>query len=352
MNPRNTATDLLNVKVARKVLQETLGLKPGESITIETWSNSIPLALAFSLEAKRMGAIPLTIFEDEDSYVEGIRVMPKETLGAMGKHEYGLLEATDVYVFIPGPPLAPYSRKITRQEFADSTRYNDSWYEAAAKAKLRGARLTSGYIGEDMAKVLGKDMGEVIGHQLNAALVDFDSVGRSAKAIAGKFRDGTSVSIRGRGTDLTLELKGDLDVQDGKTDASDMASGENVSYVPPGFVFKEIDGGSAKGKALLAPTLTRFGLLKDADLVVRDGQIVEWSSKGSPEVLRALAEAIPERSRVLRAVTVGLNPMMKYGFGQDRFPAGAVGLVSTFTGILRGATMKAGSELVVRAGTL
>jgi leucyl aminopeptidase (aminopeptidase T) len=187
---------------------------------------------------------------------------------------------------------------------------------------------------------------------LNAALVDFDSVGRSAKAIAGKFRDGTSVSISGRGTDLTLELHGDLDIQDGRTDASDVASGENVSYVPPGFVFKEIEGGSAKGRVRLAPTLTRFGLLRNADLVVRDGHIVEWSSEASPKVLASLAEAIPERSRVLRAVTVGLNPMMRYGFGQDRFPAGAVGLVSTFTGILRGVTLKAGSEAVVRAGTL
>ncbi len=270
----------------------------------------------------------------------------------MGKHEYGLLAGSDAYVFLPGPPIAAFSRKVTRQEYIESTRYNDSWYEAATKAKLRGARLTSGYIGEDLAGLLGKTVEEVVDQHLKAALVSFDEVGKAGKEVAGKLKEGAKATLKGPGTELTFVLKGELEVQDGRTDADDVAAGNNVSYVPPGYVYKSVEEGSADGTAHLTSIVTRFGLLKDADLRFKEGKIVEWSSKGSPKVLRALAEAIPEKSRALFAVTVGINPAMKFGFGQDRFPAGSVGLVCSFTGILRGATLKAGSDIIVKAGAL
>jgi aminopeptidase len=352
MKPTKAAADPLHVKVARKVLTETIGLKKGESLTIETWSNSLPFALTVALEAKKMGAIPVTTYEDEAYYIEGIRSTPKEALGVMGKHEFGLLSGSDAYVFIPGPPLAAFSRHITRQEYIDSTKYNQSWYDAAKKAKLRGARLTSGYIGEDMAGVYGKTPEAVAHLHLQAALVDFGQVGRKAKAIAESFADGRKVTVKGEGTSLSFELKGDLEIQDGRTDAEDVSSGNNVSYVPPGFVYKDADSSSVSGKAKLSPTLTRFGLLEEAVLEFEGGKITRWSSKKTPKVLQALGEAIPEKSRLLYGVTVGINPLMKFGYGQDRFPAGSVGLISSFAGILRVATLRSGDDIIVKGGSL
>jgi leucyl aminopeptidase (aminopeptidase T) len=346
------AADPLYVKVAHKVLSETIGLKKGESLTIETWSNSLPFALTVSLEAKKLGAFPLTIYEDEASYTEGVRSTPKDALGVMGKHESALLSGSDAYVFIPGPPIAAFSKQITRQEYVDSTKYNESWYKAAEKAKLRGARLTFGYVGEDIAGVYGRSPDAIARHQLQAALVDFAQVGKKAKEVAGSLVDGRKVAVKGEGISLSFELKGELEIQDGRTDSDDVSSGNNVSYVPPGFVYKEVDSSSVSGKAKLSPTLTRFGLLEDAALVFEGGKIVHWSSKKSPAVLRALGAAIPEKSRVLYGVTVGINPRMKFGFGQDRFPSGSVGLVSSFAAILRAATLKSGDSTIVKGGAL
>jgi len=352
MKPLKAAAYPLYVKVARKVLSETIGLKKGESLTIETWSNSLPFALTVSLEAKKMGAIPLITYEDADSYAEGIRSTPKDALGVMGKHEFALLSGSDAYVFIPGPPIAAFSKQITRQEYIDSTKYNESWYKAAEKAKLRGARMTFGYVGEDIAGVFGKTPEAVARHQLQAALVDFAKVGRKAKEVAGSLVDGRKVTVKGGGAALTFEWKGELEIQDGRTDGDDISSGNNVSYVPPGFVYKEVDSSSVSGKAKLSPTLTRFGLLEDAALVFEGGKIVQWSSKRSPTVLRSLERAIPEKSRVLYGVTVGINPLMKFGFGQDRFPSGSVSLVCSFAGILRAATLKSGDDTIVKDGSL
>jgi len=352
MKPKKAAADSFYLDVARKVLSETLRLKKGETLTVETWSNSLPFALIVAHEAKKMGAIPLVVYEDEDAYLEGVRSTPKDVLGVMGKHELGLLSGSDAYVFIPGPPLASYNKKITRQEYVDSTKYNDSWYKAAEKAGLRGARLTFGYLGEDIAEVLGKPLDEMTRHHLQAALADFDKMGKKGNEIAKHLVDGSMATIKGKGTDLSFELKGELEIQDGITDAEDISAGNNVAYVPAGFVYKEVDTATVTGKARLSPTLTRFGLLKDATLVFEKGKIVDWRSVKSSKVLRDLGEAIPEKSRVLYAITIGLNPAMKFGYGQDRFPAGSIGLVSTFTGILQGATLKVGAETIVKAGKL
>ena len=82
-------------KVARKVILETLHLKKGETLTIESWNNGLPFARQLVIETKRIGAIPVLVFEDESAYIEGVRVTPKDVLGNMGKHEYGLLAGSD-----------------------------------------------------------------------------------------------------------------------------------------------------------------------------------------------------------------------------------------------------------------
>ncbi len=83
MRPTKAGADSLNVQVARKVLNETLGLKKGESLTIETWSNSVPLALSFYLEAKRMGAIPITMLRGRNQLRPGD---PRDPKGVPGDH--------------------------------------------------------------------------------------------------------------------------------------------------------------------------------------------------------------------------------------------------------------------------
>ena len=65
--------------VARKILSDSLHIKKGESVTIETWSNSLRLARQIIIEARKIGAIPLLMLEDEEAFVDGIRICPKKS---------------------------------------------------------------------------------------------------------------------------------------------------------------------------------------------------------------------------------------------------------------------------------
>ncbi|HVC27699.1 MAG TPA: aminopeptidase [Nitrososphaerales archaeon] len=348
-----SSDDALYDKVARKVVAETLRLKKGETITIEAWNKGLPLARRLVVEAKRIGAIPVVVFEDESAYVEGVRLTPKDVLGNMGKHEYALLAGSDAYVFIPGPPIGAYSPLLSRQEVVDSTKYNASWYEAAGKARLRGARLPFGYVGKEYARLYRKKPEEMVHHQLRAALADLPSISASGRAVGQALQDGAHATLLTSGGKLEFDLRGDLEVEDGLVDEDDVAGGYNMTYVPPGYVSKQVDTASAKGTVALSSSVTRLGLLEDARLEFEGGKLVGWKSRGSQKMLAELVEAVPPEKRALSSVVVGLNPLMRYENGQDRMVSGGVGLVGFgFMGTVRRGSLSVGGKAIVEKGKL
>ncbi len=343
----------LHSQIVRKILTESLSLKKGDTLTVETWNSGLAFAKEVVRQARRIGCIPILIFEDEPTYVDGIKHTPREILGQMGKHEYGLLAATDAYVFIPGPPLGVYYKRITRKEFSDATKYNSSWYDAAKKARLRGVRLTFGYVGSDMARFLGKSVREVVDAQLQAALVDFGKVRRRANALARRFQERALVSVRSGGMELKFKLRGELEVEDGVVDGKDVSSGQNMTYMPPGLVLKEVQKGSANGKVKLSPSLTRLGVASGVVLEFKRGRLVRWSSPDSQGILDKLVENVSAKNRVLSIFTVGVNDALGYGNGQDRFVAGAVAISGFgFTGILRKANATIDGAQIITTGRL
>ncbi|MGI0070651.1 MAG: hypothetical protein ACRECT_01005 [Thermoplasmata archaeon] len=112
-------TPLLD-KVADRVLLESLHVRAGETVTIETWNTGLAFALRASVRARRIGAIPTLIFEDEETFAEGLRLTPRVSVGAMGAHERALLGKTNAYVFIPGPILGG-SARLSTEDSAAST---------------------------------------------------------------------------------------------------------------------------------------------------------------------------------------------------------------------------------------
>src|SRR5690242_5666573 len=113
----------IETQVARKVILEALRLKQGDTVTVETWNGGLSLARRFVVEARKVGAHPILVFEDEDAYVESVRSAPRDEVGKMGKHEYGLLSSTDAYFFIPSEVLEGYTRRLTSEEVDQSTEY-------------------------------------------------------------------------------------------------------------------------------------------------------------------------------------------------------------------------------------
>ena len=344
--------DSLYRNVAKKVLSETLRMKKGECVTVETWNNGLAFAKHVVAETRAMGCTAIMVFEDEPTHVDGVRRSPKESLGIMGKNEYSLLSGSDAYIFIPGPVLSAYSKTLTSLERTDSTKYNMSWYEAAKKAGLRGARMVYGYVGRDMARVIGKNVDDIVKGQLKAALADYGVISRHAGRVASLLGDGTQVSLESGGANLTLALKGEMEVEDGIVDEKDVEEGGNMTYMPPGVVTKEVDPTSVNGTVKVSESITRLGMLHGGEFKLKEGTITGWKTKDRALVEKFL-KPLPDEKRRVRTMAVGLNPVLRYGFGQDRFVLGALTLeFPGFNAIVRNASVSAGGQPLMRKGAL
>ncbi len=338
-------------QVAERVLRESLRIKEGENITIESWSNGLHFAQRTLVHAREIGAIPVLLFEDEGSYVEGLRGAPKAIVGKMGKHEYALLSATDAYVFIPGPVLGG-SPKLSREEVVASTRYNSSWYKAAKAARLRGARLTFGYAGEEMARVLRKSLADIVEHQLKASLVDFRKIRRMGMKLARQMARGAKVTVRAEGEALNFELGAEEEIDDGMVDRRDVAAGNSMTNIPPGYLARGIAKGTVSGAVRLHAPLPRLGTSADIRLEFARGRLKTWRSDENQEWLDALVGTLPEERRAFSDIVVGLNPALSYGYAQDRLVEGAITLFGMFQGTTRKGSLELNGRLLVEEGKL
>jgi leucyl aminopeptidase (aminopeptidase T) len=342
----------LYAKVAKKVLTETLHVQKGEAVTVEAWDNGLPFARRVVAEARGMGCTAVMIYEDEAAYIEGVRKGPADVVGSMGKNEYGLLSGTDAYVFVPGQALGAYSKTLQPEERERSVRYNSSWYEAAEKAGLRGARLSFGYAGRDMAASLGKKVQDIVKAQLDAALTDYREIGCSAAGVSPRLIDGAEAEITSGHASIRFTTRGGMTVEDGVVDDEDRKAGENMAYVPPGFVSKDVDPGSANGRVTLTNSLTKFGVVRRASLEFKDGLLVGWESDDKATVRKLMDLVAPEKRR-LTSLLVGLNPALKNGVGVDRFVQGNMTLAGFgFAGQVRKGTLEVSGSEAVTEGKL
>ena len=342
----------LYTKVAKKILTETLHVQRGEAVTVEAWDNGLPFARRAVAEARAMGCTAVLIYEDEASYVEGVRRGPDDVVGSMGKNEYGLLSGTDAYIFVPGQALGAYSRTLKPGERERSTRYNSSWYDAAEKAGLRGARLSFGYAGRDMAGLLGKRVADIVRAQLDGALADYGEIRSRAETATSLLGDGAEGEVRSGKNSLRLSFRGGHAVEDGMVDDGDRKAGENMAYVPPGFVSAEVDPESASGKVTLTDSLTRFGVVGRAVLEFREGDLVGWESDDRGAVKKLIGLVPPEKRKVT-SLLVGLNSRLRNGFGADRFVYGNMTLAGFgFAGQARRGTLRVSATEALVEGKL
>ncbi|HYB03483.1 MAG TPA: hypothetical protein VED17_03415, partial [Nitrososphaerales archaeon] len=141
----------------------------------------------------------------------------------------------------------------------------------------------------------------------------------------------------------------------GITDVADVVAKNNISYILPGFVWKGIPPGSASGKVTISSALTRVGLIDGATLEFDKGKLVSWKGKdkrNQRKLDQALA-SLSEDKRNLSTITIGLNQQLPYGYGQDRFVAGAIGLMGFgIAGVVSKGTLSIGGQPVLEKGKL
>jgi aminopeptidase len=314
--------------LARVLLGSALGVKRGENVIVETWTHTLPYATACVAEARRRGAYPLLLYEDESTYWRSWEIAAKRDLGRVGSHEWSALAKADAYVFFPGP--ADIDRwRSTPKDFRQASAYNREWYRRARAAHLRGVRSMLGYASDETAARFHAD-GPTWREQLVRASIqaDANAIKREVARLSTKLQKGKELRVMAsNGTDLTVQLRGRKPIgDDGVVDASDVKAGNNMAVAPPGYVAAAIDEKSAHGLVVAnRPSFPRPGRLEGGQWEFDHGQMVSSSFTDGGELFeRMTQDATPGWNRGA-FISIGVNPALDPGVPQvEDQEAGAV----------------------------
>lgn len=316
--------------LARALLGSSLGVRRGENVIIETWTHTLPYATACVTEARRRGAFPILLYEDEGAYWRSWEAVSKRDLGRVGSHEWSALAKAQAYVFFPGPADRARQRMDLR-DFRQSVAYNQEWYRRAKAAHLRGVRSVLGYASDEMAAQYHVD-GPGWREQLLRATIqaDLPAIRRDVSRLSTKLLKGKELRVMAsNGTDVTLQLRGRKPIgDDGVVDAKDVKAGNNVAVAPPGYVAVAIDEKSAHGLVVAnRPSFYARGRVDGGQWEFEHGQMVSGSFTDGGETFERMTEEATAGWNRGAFFSLGVNPALDPGVPQvEDQEAGAVAI--------------------------
>lgn len=316
-------------RLARNVLRNCLHLRSKEDLTIETYPTSLPWAAGMVREARRLGARPLVLYEDESSFWTAVEEGRGSSLGSPGDHEWAALRGTDAYVYFWGPEDVARRRALPDALQEQIFAYNPKWYQVVSKAGVRGARMTIARVTERNARIFGVPVGRWRRQVLAASLEDPARFRRRGARLRDLLERGRSARLRHpNGTDLTLGLahrKANVTLGEVTPEMMKVPFG-SMTNVPDGTVYVAVDEETADGTIVAnLPTTTAFdGNLHGSRLTFRDGRLKRATFARGGAAWRAPYRAASGGKDRPSFLEVGLNPSVGDAPLLEEMVAGAV----------------------------
>ena len=303
-------------EMAKLVLTKTLRVQAGETVAIETWDNTLPWANDFVLEARKLGATPLLLYNDEATYWKSIDVAGPARVGEVGRHEWSLLEKTNAYVFFFGPADVVREARIPEPGRSQLTHWEDRWFEIANRGGIRLARLYLGRVGDASAKLFHVDPEAWRRELVDATLVDPVAMHRNAVRLADRLQKGKTLEIRHpNGTELKLSLRHRAPRIDSGILPIDSAprvpghAGLLDINLPAGVVTVAVDEASGDGRFIAnEPSSTHTGDAVGGAWEFRNGRLTSYSYSSGGQEFERTYQAAGSELGTPAALSIGLNP--------------------------------------------
>jgi hypothetical protein len=293
--------------LARSVLDRHLRIRRGETLTVETWSHALPWARSFVVEARRRGAHPTLIVEDESAFFRSIELLGSAAVTGAS----GLVAATsDAHVYFGGPEEFP---RLLGLPASDLEHLIDHPHRRGASGLVhpRGIRLAIGDVTPTAAERYGVDLAAWRAELLRASLVDPARLETTGRAFARRLSHAPELRVRHHnGTDFTVRL----DRRAPAVISGRQRGGARAAWdrVPSGIAVFRLRPGSAEGVwETNRPAYDRFAqphTVVGGRFHFHAGRLTEFEfDRGGEGFVAAYARAGRGRERPV-ALTIGLNP--------------------------------------------
>ncbi len=307
--------------VARAIVGSALALKRGEHVAVVSWSHSLPWAAACVTEARRIGARPFLLLEDEAAFWESVEVAPSARAWAgLSAPVRAALARSDALVYFPGPADRPRFRALPPRLLEPLLGGHDEWLRRPRASGARAVRALLGYASDAQAEHWGVP-GAMWRSQLIRATtaVDYGKL-RAAGARAAKLlaRGRELRVMAANGTDLTLRLRGRTPwIDDGQVDREDLRRGRHVTTSPAGVVVVAVDERASAGTVVAnRPSYLSGGRVDGGQWEIEGGRLRNyWYTEGGTAFETEFVAA-PRGREIVSLFALGLNPALPPGVPQ------------------------------------
>jgi leucyl aminopeptidase (aminopeptidase T) len=356
--------------LAKTILTQTLRVKKGENVVIESWSETLPWAKPFVTEARKMRANPMMLYEDEGAFWDAVSTGNGRHNGRVGTHEWAALAKTSAYVFFFGPAEWPRRFELSEKKLAGVADYNPEWYQRAAKAKVRGARMYLGRVSQMAADRWDLDLTAWREEMVRASLVSPKTLHQLGTRVGAQMKNGKVATVtHPNGTELRFRFgKYPVQLDDGLVDEADLKAGNNMATIPGGVVGVAIDPNSASGTIVgNHTTFPDSGPVTGTQWTFANGHLTEQSyESGGDPILAAYTKAPKAGRDRMGYFSVGLNnaitklPQMEdqesgalmFRIGGNSFQGGNIKSPFGAWMVVTGADLSIGGKTVVRGGKI
>jgi len=312
--------------LADTVVNTSLRVKPEETVVINTWQHTLPLASQLAYQVRKAGALPLVTLDMDEYWWKSLTELPVENLRRPLRHNLALLEETDASINLAGPEDPMTYRRVEAPQMAAIFDSFQKSYDKIREKKIRNAELLVGYVTEPRAKTYGFNYEEWRKNVEDASNADYEKIAQLGKKLASTLQHARQVEVTSDGTSLKMEIGAHpVFVEDGIVDQEDRNKGFLFTSIPTGYVTLAPKRGTTEGSFQSDMTVPVVGqLIKGINWQFQNGRVVKTGADANLDAFQKMYEHSTGDKDQAAYLSIGLNPAVKSGYLNDQMGQGMV----------------------------
>ena len=358
----------LQRNLADTVVNTSLRVGRDETVLINTWQHTLPLASQLAYQVRKAGALPLMTLDMDEYLWKSLTEIPVDNLRKPLRHQLALLDETDAAIFLDGPEDPMTYRRVQGPQLGAFFESGQKMTDKIREKKIRSVDLQVGQVTEPRAKTYGFNYNEWRKNVEEASNADYEKIAQTGKKLSSVLTHARQVEITGDRTGLRMEIGAHpVLVEDGIIDEEDQSKGFVFTSIPTGFVTLAPRRGTTEGSFHSDIPQPNVGqLIKGIDWQFQKGRLVKLSAEANFDAFQKMYENDTGDKDQAAFLSIGLNPAVKLGYlanalalgtvtvgiGDNQFLQGENKSSTTFQASLSKATVTADGKPIVTNGKL
>jgi leucyl aminopeptidase (aminopeptidase T) len=358
--------------VAASVVNESLGVRPGEVVVITGNAVTTELMGALQVAVSKAGGQPILLLNIPEANKRVIMETPMEHLKQLPTAGFLLNRIADAFINTGAVKDPTLFADVPEERLAATREARAPLNATFANIRTRNVSLgqTGGIPTEAYAASLGADYEEVSEIFWQAVAVSPADLAASAGALAGKMARAEIKLTSDVGTDLTLTVDEQSPrINAGRVSDVTAPTGPSSVWLPAGEAYGCVKTGSASGTLVVPYTNFRGLDIENLRMTFEDGALTGLTADTNGDKLQEYLDSTDDATKQVSVVDFGLNPhsrtpegsrvyswemggMVTVGLGNNTWAGGDNLAEGEFTVHVSGLTATVNGETVVEGGVL